>query len=69
MMKTNEELPYHYGTALLLRRKQLGITQEQLSQQTGISIRTISNIESGLPSVSIGTVNLLRQALGMTELE
>jgi len=65
----NSDNPYHYGTALLLRRKQMGITQEQLSQQTGISIRTISNAESGSESVSIGTVNRIRQALGMTELE
>lgn len=61
--------PYHYGIPIMHRRKDLKKTQEQLSQQTGISPRTLSNIESGSPSVSIGTINRIRQALGMTELE
>ena len=35
------------GMAIMLKRKELGITIQQLSDKTGISITTLSQIENG----------------------
>lgn len=49
--------------ALRLKRK---LSQTKLSEQTGVAISTISEIESGLRNVEMATVSKLLTALGGT---
>jgi transcriptional regulator with XRE-family HTH domain len=42
------QLKEKFGERLQLLRKQVGITQEELANLTGLSIDTISNIERGI---------------------
>ena len=53
------------GQAILHVRKSLGISQEVLSLQTGISRPTIRAIEQGKETVRIGMVLQLCQDLGI----
>jgi transcriptional regulator with XRE-family HTH domain len=51
---------------LVARRKQCGLTQEDLADRTGIAVRTISRLENGLDSPRASTVRLLCWALQAT---
>lgn len=46
-------------------RERLFVTQEELSERTGLSRATISRIESGLQRPRISTVRKLADALGV----
>ena len=54
------------GEALRLRRMQLKMTQQTLSQKTGIKQPTISAIENGINKPAIETIILISEALGCT---
>ncbi len=43
------------GTALLRLRKQVGWTQKQTSERAGIKQSTVSQMESGITGIRIGT--------------
>ena len=47
------------------RREVLGITQVKLSELSGIALRTINLIESGVHNPSIDTLMKLASVLGM----
>lgn len=51
-------------TRLANIRKSKGITQKQLSEMTGLSIATISNIESGENSYTLRSLIKCAEALG-----
>ena len=54
------------GAAIRKKRKKLGFTIAELSEQTGISIDTISTYERNLVEhASLLTVRRLEQALGV----
>lgn len=53
------------ATALKQRRKQLGLTMEEVAEAAGISRVTLHRIERGETSVSIGAVAGVAQALGI----
>ena len=62
MMKS-EELAHH----VLLRRKQLQISQTRLAEMSGISRNYVSLIERGTATnISIGVLNALASALGLS---
>lgn len=42
------QLKEKFGKRLQLLRNQLGITQEELANQSGLSLDTVSNIERGI---------------------
>lgn len=44
------------GSALKLRRRELGLSQEDVAKMTGHSIRVIGDIDRGKASVGIGIV-------------
>lgn len=63
-MKINcslKELPDTVGS----RRQVLGITQEQLSQLSGVGIKTIYKLEQGIGNPSLDTLEKLLEALGL----
>lgn len=53
------------GTLFCNRRKELGLTREQLSMLAGVSVLEISEIEEGRDA-NIATINKLAEALGLS---
>ncbi len=55
------------GSLFLRRRKELGLTQEQLGEKIGVTKSEISKIENGRP-ITFSTINKLSEALRVTAL-
>lgn len=53
------------GSLFLLRRKELGLTQEQLGEKVGVTKSEISKIENGR-GITFATINKLSDALGVS---
>jgi transcriptional regulator with XRE-family HTH domain len=53
------------GTLFLQRRKELGLTQEQLGEKVGVTKSEISKIENGR-GITFATINKLSKALGVS---
>lgn len=53
------------GKAISKRRKELGYTQIQLSEYTGLSASFISNLENGKETAEVGKTLFIIQVLGM----
>jgi len=51
--------------AIRERRKALGITQAQLADLSGVSVRAIFELENGNSSMSLKRVLLILEALGL----
>ena len=47
------------------RRNMLGLTQQDLADYTGLSLRIIKSIESGKGNPSIGTLGKIAEVLGL----
>lgn len=60
------DLASSVGMHLKLIREAAGLTQEQLSQKSGVSQSQISMVEAGNSNTSIGTLNELAQALNVS---
>jgi ribosome-binding protein aMBF1 (putative translation factor) len=56
---------YTAGLDLRDRRRQLGLTQQQLSHRSGIGQPEISRIESGQTNLTVGTLGALAHALAV----
>ena len=52
------------AAALRARRRERGLTQKQLAQATGTAQSTVSDIETGVVSVSLDVYLRLLEALG-----
>lgn len=52
------------GSLFLQRRKELGLTQEQLGKKVGVTKSEISKIENGR-GITFATINKLSEALGV----
>lgn len=50
---------------LKARREQLGVTQEQLAELAGVSLRTIKALDSGKGNPTLSTLVKLADVLGM----
>ncbi|HCE58332.1 MAG TPA: transcriptional regulator [Prolixibacteraceae bacterium] len=46
------------------KRKQLGLTQEELSNKSGVGLRFIRELETGKPTLRIDKVNQVLQLFG-----
>ena len=57
------------GLAVKTRRQELGITQEQLDNETDLHQRWISNVETGLRNPSYSSLKRLAAGLGLTTAE
>lgn len=53
------------GALFLRRRKELGLTQEQLGEKVGVTKSEISKIENGR-AITFATINKLSDALGVS---
>jgi len=53
------------GKTIKKRRKELKITQPSLARLTGVSVNTISQIETGRLNSSVLTLNKILEVLGM----
>ncbi len=53
------------GTLFLQRRKEIGLTQEQLGEKVGVIKSEISKIENGR-GITFSTINKLSKALGVS---
>ncbi len=53
------------GSAIRIRRKELGYTQAYLSEFTGFSISFISDLENGKPTIELGKTLDLLNLLGL----
>lgn len=53
------------GSLFLKRRKELGLTQEQLGEKVGVTKSEISKIEKGR-GITFSTINKLSKALGVS---
>lgn len=47
------------------RRRQLGVDQKKLSELSGVSVHTISDIESGKANPTVSTLRDLLEVLGL----
>lgn len=56
--------PQQLGNALRSARKQLGLTQPQLALAAGVGVRFIVELEAGKPTVRLGHVMRVVDALG-----
>jgi len=56
-----------FGQMLLGLRVDAGLTQEELAEKAGISVRTVSNLERGTRAPRITTTRLLAAALGVDD--
>ncbi|NCC50832.1 MAG: XRE family transcriptional regulator [Spartobacteria bacterium] len=53
------------GQQIVRRRAILGIAQKTAAELTGISVHTLSNIESGKGNPSMRTISRVADALGL----
>lgn len=53
------------GQRIRERRTQIGLTQSELSEKTGIALRTIQRIENNEVNPSIHSKRVLREVLGI----
>lgn len=67
-MVDNKELDvvHQLGNGIRTVRKQAGLTMEQLSKKSGVSVLTIGNIENGRTNPTINILWKLSNALNMT---
>lgn len=56
----------HLGACIRKARTDLGLTQEKLSEQSGVSLRHIANIEKGRMNPSYEIMRLLIGRLGIS---
>jgi DNA-binding XRE family transcriptional regulator len=62
---TMDALLLQFSKLLVIRRKELNIKQEELSDLTGIAIRTIRDLEKGKGNPSLETMEQLMRILGI----
>lgn len=53
------------GRSIAARRKELGLTQEELAALAGVSTRFLSSLEGGKPTARLSTVLAVLDALGL----
>lgn len=56
----------HLGDCIRKARTDCGLTQEELSEQSGVSVRHIANIEKGRMNPSYEVMKLLMNRLGVS---
>ena len=62
----DERLLYEMGIRICAKRKELGITQEQLAEKMDVSIQMISNLEKGKKAIRPENLIKLCENLGVS---
>ena len=52
------------GQAVVARRDTLGVTQARLAKLSGVSVHTLSNLETGEGNVTLDTLHKVASTLG-----
>ena len=60
-----EAIAYYYGEVLKEKRKELELTQEQLSEKVGLKRSYIAKIEKGETDMQISSFVRIAEALGL----
>ena len=60
-----EAISYYYGEVLKGKRKELRLTQEKLSEKTGLKRSYIAKIEKGETDMQISSFVRIAEALGL----
>ncbi|MDH6356109.1 HTH-type transcriptional regulator/antitoxin HipB [Dysgonomonas sp. PH5-45] len=60
-----EAIAYYYGEILKEKRKELNLTQEQLSEKVGLKRSYIAKIEKGATDMQMSSFVRIAQALGL----
>ncbi|HEX5018532.1 MAG TPA: helix-turn-helix domain-containing protein [Actinomycetes bacterium] len=53
------------GAALLDRRRQLGLSQQELADLAGVAVRSVHAAEHGKPTLRLDTLTDITEALGL----
>ena len=61
----SEKSRQNIGNIVRTFRKQQGLTEEQLSEKSGVARQVIRNIESGTGNPTLATLDKLGEALGI----
>lgn len=64
-MKTKDDLLIEMGNRLRQQRKQMKLTQEELAERSGLSVKTILSAEKGRKALRPENIVLLCQLLDM----
>jgi len=64
-----DDLRRRFGRLVVAHRKRVGYTQEQLAEQAGVSIDTISKIEIGATGARFPMIEKIATALGVDPAE
>lgn len=59
------QLKTKFGKQLQALRLKVGVTQEQLADQTGLTVESISNIERGIHGPKFDNLEKIAKALGV----
>ena len=65
-MSASPSFQHALGTAVKRRRQELGLTQEQLANDTDLHQRWISNVECGRRNPSLGSIRRLAAGLDLS---
>jgi transcriptional regulator with XRE-family HTH domain len=65
-MSESNELLHHVGAHVRALRHERGWTQQALAERSHVSVRMLAAIEGGNSNVSLGTLDRLAHALGIT---
>lgn len=57
--------PLHWSRFIRQRRIELGLRQDQLADLSGVSVRTVSAVESGKPTVRLDVLVAILDTLGV----
>jgi transcriptional regulator with XRE-family HTH domain len=68
-MPASPAFQHALGLAVKARRQELGLTQEQLANDTGLHQRWISNVETGKRNPSYASLRRLAAGLDLTASE
>jgi transcriptional regulator with XRE-family HTH domain len=61
-----DDIGRQIGTAIRTRRRALGLTMQELAQQSGLSQPFLSKVERGLAGLSLTSVDRIAEALGIS---
>lgn len=64
-MKPKRNLPIEFGKRLRALRRERSLSQEQLAELSGLDRTYISSAEIGKRNVTLQTINILAEALGV----
>ncbi|MEO7121943.1 MAG: type II toxin-antitoxin system Y4mF family antitoxin [Lacisediminihabitans sp.] len=62
---TNSTIAADLGRTIAQRRRELAVTQEDLAALAGVSVRFLSSLERGKPTVRLDTLVAVLDVLGL----